>query len=532
MVRRMGDEKPARTFRDLARPFALLVVVAVFGIVGLSSLLAYTLNRNAVETSEHLFRTAIAERLMRLGDLALEYGYWDAAVENIVESHDPTWIRNNIDAYLYDTLGVTRVHVVNGANAPVLDFIEGLWVHGGDGLSGFGDTIAPLIASARDQPMDDAPIVRTGVAKRGETLHFAAAVRMTTYSDEADIGTDHVMIMTVRIDETVIADFGERYILPGLRLSATGPAAFQAGRAIRTADGASAGYFVWQPALPGSAILPEVLVGVAAILLVMVIAGLWFYRQAHRVARTVEDARIEADRASAAKTEFLRNVAHEVRTPINAIVGFADIMRRQMFGPLGNDRYTGYVEDIVHAGDHVLDLVGDLLDLERVEAGEMRFQLEALSLEAATREALAYVDGTASRRALVLSVDVAPDLPAVRADRRVLRQMLLNLLGNAIKFTPQGGHVTCRLSAIDDGFVAIAVADDGPGIDPDRIADVLRPFGQIRAEATEPGEIVRGSGLGLSITKKLAEALGGDLTLESAVGAGTTAHLRLPRANA
>jgi PAS domain S-box-containing protein len=235
--------------------------------------------------------------------------------------------------------------------------------------------------------------------------------------------------------------------------------------------------------------------------------------------------RDQAEAANRAKSLFLANMSHELRTPLNAIIGFSEIIENQIFGPAGSPRYVEYARDIASSGRHLVALIGDVLDMSKIEAGRMELEETEVAVADVVEGALALVRGEAATRGVRLTAD-APALPlALRADARALRQVLLNLLSNAIKFTPQGGRVELRVRAEPAGL-EIAVADTGVGIAPEDLPHVTEPFRQAVGTSTRFG----GTGLGLSISKHLVEMHQGLLELESTQGKGTVARVWLPAA--
>lgn len=236
-------------------------------------------------------------------------------------------------------------------------------------------------------------------------------------------------------------------------------------------------------------------------------------------------ARDDAERASAAKAEFVANMSHEFRTPLNAIIGFAQVLRDEMFGPLGSERYTGYVEDILESGEHLLELVNDILDLARADAGRMEIEESVIDLTILVTQSLRFVRDRAARERIALETRLPRNLPRVLGDHRRLRQLLLNLLTNAVKFTGHGGRIVVEAERLGDGGIALRVADSGIGMSRDDIVVALEPFGQ--AHRRHRGRL-EGTGLGLPIARRIAELHGGSLEIESAPGKGTTATITLP----
>ena len=226
------------------------------------------------------------------------------------------------------------------------------------------------------------------------------------------------------------------------------------------------------------------------------------------------------------RAAFLANVSHEFRTPLNAIIGFAEAMDNAIYGPL-SDRYAGYARDIAQAGRHLLALVDDILDASAIEHGDARIEPRRISAGAMIDKAVSIVSVAAEARSIAVSRQpVAPDL-AVFADERRLCQILVNLLGNAIKFTPEGGRSSLAARALDDGRVAIEVADNGPGI---AIEDQQRIFEKFERLETNPFIRRDGAGLGLAIARELAQLMSGTLAVDSAPGEGARFTLTLPAA--
>ena len=233
----------------------------------------------------------------------------------------------------------------------------------------------------------------------------------------------------------------------------------------------------------------------------------------------------EAAAASRAKSEFLAQMSHELRSPLNAILGFAEIVRDGTLGETGRHRNGEYAGLIHQAGTHLLGLVNDVLDLSKIEAGRMEFDLEPLDLAGLAGECLALMQPAATGREIGLSLKESPPVPEALGDRMRCRQIVINLLSNAIKFTPVGGSVVVELALDDDDHVWLCVTDTGVGMTEGQLQLALTPFGQIRhGQGTESG----GTGLGLPIVRSLIEAQNGALDIQSRPGVGTRIAIRLP----
>lgn len=237
--------------------------------------------------------------------------------------------------------------------------------------------------------------------------------------------------------------------------------------------------------------------------------------------------RDRAEEANRAKSQFLAHMSHELRTPLNAILGFSDILREQLFGPLGADSYLEYASDIHSSGEHLLSLINDLLDIAKIEAGKQEISDERVNIESAIEKSLRLFSHRLSRRKIESRIETAPAATHLICDRRALSQMLFNLISNAEKFGRENGELIVKTTLRDDGGVSIAVCDDGRGFDAAEIKTVLSPFGRIDNAMTKS---IPGSGLGLPIVNGLIEMHGGELDVKSTPGKGTCVTLQFPGA--
>ncbi|MGH6771180.1 MAG: ATP-binding protein [Xanthobacteraceae bacterium] len=236
-------------------------------------------------------------------------------------------------------------------------------------------------------------------------------------------------------------------------------------------------------------------------------------------------ARRQAERASSAKSDFLAKVSHEVRTPLNAIIGFSEVMKEERFGPIGNDRYQQYLCDIHAAGEHLISLINDLLDLSKIEAGKLELSFDNLSVNDIILQCVAIMQPQANRERIIIRTSMPPKLPQIVADARSVRQIVLNLLSNSIKFTGAGGQVIVSGALTDLGDVVVRVRDSGIGMSEKDIATAMEPFRQV-ATSTRFGS--GGTGLGLSLSKALAEANRAQFSISSRPQAGTLVEVTFP----
>ncbi|MGB9188521.1 MAG: PAS domain-containing sensor histidine kinase [Methylovirgula sp.] len=244
-----------------------------------------------------------------------------------------------------------------------------------------------------------------------------------------------------------------------------------------------------------------------------------------KIEQELDAARREAERASALKSDFLAKISHEIRTPLNAILGFAEVIMEERFGPMGNERYRDYLKDIHTSGAHVMSLVNDLLDLSKIEAGRMDLDFVAVDPSRVISECVAIMQPQANRERVIMRLALAPNLPKIMADERSLRQIILNILSNAVKFNEPGGQVIIATALTDTGEAVIRIRDTGIGMSEDDIETALEPFRQLATSRQSAG-----TGLGLPLTKALVEANRAFFSIKSKKNEGTLVEVAFPPA--
>jgi signal transduction histidine kinase len=247
--------------------------------------------------------------------------------------------------------------------------------------------------------------------------------------------------------------------------------------------------------------------------------------QSQKNENALRQAKAAAEEANEAKSRFLAHMSHEFRTPLNAIMGFSEIIRNKVLGDGVSSAYTTYADHIHRSGEHLLNIVNDILDMAKIESGVQPLHQDTVDLRAVVSAAASFVQGLATQRGLQISVDTPSHLPSVSGDERFIRQVLINLLSNAIKFSPPEGEILVWTAYRAGHWLDISVKDSGPGIEPTLLRRLGEPFLQGNPAVSHLG---KGTGLGLSICKRYMDLLGGELKIESIVGIGTTATIRFP----
>jgi PAS domain S-box-containing protein len=240
----------------------------------------------------------------------------------------------------------------------------------------------------------------------------------------------------------------------------------------------------------------------------------------------LRNAKGAAETANAHKTDFLARVSHEIRTPLNAIIGFSDMMAGERFGPIGHPRYIEYANDIGRSGRHVLDIVNDLLDISKIEAGEMDLDFAAVGLNEAVSEAVALVQPQANGQRVIIRTALSQAVPEVVADLRSIKQIALNILSNAIRFTPSGGQIVVSTSYEANGSVVLRVRDTGIGMTRSELDQAMKPFRQV--SSTQSRHRGDGTGLGLPLTKAMVDANRATFSINSTPNEGTLVEITFP----
>ncbi|NBC34392.1 MAG: hypothetical protein GVY13_17070 [Alphaproteobacteria bacterium] len=524
-----------------------LIVLALTAIIGILAVVVYLIiaeaSRQLDEAGADMANTAIssavAMRESDIGRLAIDYTWWEVSFEQVTGGLDPDWAEDNLGPWLSEEFGMDVVAVVDGAGRTIYNSLQGE-IDDRDVGEVFPASLQRLIDEARASPREE-PEPSVAYLRRGGAIDLVAVSPFT--HDDPEIAAAGppvrpVLILADRLD----ADWlGQLQAITGIAgLSIVESAGHdRVSLALPDPNGAPVGHLNWGPSHQAGSLVaasaPWLVAAFAAAMILSALIASRFSITARELARRnqelqiseaqARDAQHRAEDASRAKSRFLASMSHEVRTPLNAIIGFSDVLRGEERENLREAALQEYATYIHTSGRQLLGLLNDILDLAKVEAGRLDMHEEPVALPGLLTDCVATIRPLAGRRSITVAADCAPDVTQIRIDAFRLKQVVLNLLDNAVKFTPAGGRVSVRAARSRAGL-EIAVEDTGIGIAEEDQTRVFEPFTQVHDPLCRD---TGGTGLGLALVRELVQALGGTVVLASTPGRGTTVRITLPR---
>lgn len=505
----------------IVTPVMLGLAVSWLAILGLTYSATMEMDANDLQRETRLARSSTGLIGDTIAAQAADYTWWNDAIENLVLTTDSDWAADNIGSYQYDSFGFTGAYVLSGDGRTLIAFEDGEQTDA-DVLARFPQGLDTLIARARAAAVDK-PIPAVGLLHVNGQLHSvaASAFMQENPGDGLDLPDPRpLLIFSRQIDEDLLAEYADILQLPGLRLSQERPQV--ASVALNAPDGTVLGYLTWDFQPSGNLFLQQVSLPILFAIVFTALFAYLFVQRARQIVRAQHDLRV----ANTAKSQFLANMSHEFRTPLWAIIGFSSSMKNGLFGPIENEKYQDYVNDIQQSGQHLLDLINDILDVSAIEAGTLKLREEPLDMAEVVEATVRLVRPNADEKRLTIETEIAAGFPTVYADKRRAKQAVLNLLSNAVKFSLEGGTITVSAALNRNGQPCITVSDVGIGMSEDEIQTSLKPFGQVDGGFDRKSD---GTGLGLPLTLGLMERHGGTLNIESAPGRGAQVTLVFPK---
>ena len=518
-------------------------LVASVVLVGATVWLAAgEIDRTVIAGSQRLAESAMRTVQREMTLWVKDYAFWGATVQNLVVAPNPDWAADNVGQYIFDTFSTTATVAVD-AGGQVIYFAAD--AKRPSPPAGFTDdlvtAVQSLIDEARAAPYVE-PVGVSGLVRVGDVALLASAAAITPERPTGEALLPHprpVLLFIRELDATMFAALAERFSLPGFRWVPGSEAPSPHACPIADVTGEVIGFVDWVPETPGDALVARIMWPLAALGLILagfgglalrrvIKANRDLHEQTHALhqaneqlsanAAGVRSALQRAEHATRAKSSFLAGISPELRTPLTAIIGFSQILKLQHRPGKERSREQEYAEIIHDSSQHLLNLVNDILDLSKIETGGYELEESWVDVGREARVVRSLLAHEAERRGVEVLVDVVGDLPALYADAKSVRQIVINLVSNGLKFTQRGGWVRLAARVDEDGGMVVEVVDNGAGIQAEDQKHIWEAFTRARNPGLAKAE---GSGLGLHLVRVLAQLHGAEVGLESQPGQGT-----------
>lgn len=501
-------------------PIILVVLISLLALIAVAGFFAKQYDQNAETTQRAIVENLVGKISHNLIVLAEDNSWWDDAVDNVVISENMEWMNR-----IFGDVSSSR-NYVDGAIVVRPD--SSVAYHSGPSDA---HLFPKWLDAGLQKAIDNMDFVdgNIGITKQGLIKHndsfIAFGMSMIqpsgykVYTPPLDSNRRPVLILYQYIKSEEFAELADATGVPDLQFSTLSPDNKQSTLQIADINGNFIGYIAWHQRLPGSDLLRDLAMPAGFLLGIVMITAAYFMYQARALIKNLEHA-------NSAKMSFLASMSHEVRTPLNTIIGFAEIVGMELYGKLEGTKNKEYMAIIRSSGEHLLSIVNDILDISKLDADRFELYVEPVDAQDIIEQSLSIIAVSADEKSIRIVSDIEP--VTIESDARIMRQTLINILSNAIKFTPKGGQVSVFSEQKSKQFV-VTVSDNGPGMTQEEIRLALEPFGQVSQNNLKAGT---GTGLGLPIVERFMKLIGGRLTIRSAPGYGTSVSLEFPNKTA
>lgn len=506
----------------LISPVIGAIIASLVALSAIAVLFANQMDVNAVKAERRLLSDMVGKIPHSLQVIAEDNSWWDEAVDNLYLRENQDWMKATLGDMSGAIAGIDGVIIFRGDNSILFSGSSNSPEPDVDELmpNGLENTLSELV------PVDANVGVAAAGFLSGAGRVYAVGLSMVqpsgfkTYSPALGAERRPVVVFYREIGREEVDGLSGSLSLSSLAFvpldQNTVAATVGPNHTIFGLNGLPAGRFVWDPATPGANLLGT-FVWPAVFFIVVIFLAVWSF--VHR-ARSLVDELEQADRV---KNAFLASMSHEVRTPLNAIIGFAEIIRLELYGEIKGEKNKEYLDIIRSSGEHLLTVINDILSISKLDAGKMEVFAEAMDPVEIVTESIKLMEPNAQDRSIRLVQELESSM--IISDERIIRQILINLLSNAIKFTAPGGQVAVRSDITPTGY-KIIISDTGIGMSKEEIDIALEPFGQVGEAKKQIG----GTGLGLPLVNRFVALIGGNMTIRSAPGHGTSITVELPQA--
>lgn len=500
-------------FRALVAPVFVAVVVSVAAFVMFVVFAASEQDNQALTSEKTILEQEVKAYSERLATLIRDNAWWDSSVEKVILVEDLPWIEGSFGATVSEVSFIDGTMLVR----PNLSIMYSSHLHETSRMNDQTILNAKMIQAIKAMTIGQSEWIAGSMLVEDELILFAAALFKS--NDDSNFvprlpDERPILIFYSVLTEEEVDLIGKSNTLANLTFSREKPAG-DSHHTLLGIDGSLLGWFTWQTKAPGTDMALDMAWPAIFLLALVAVAMARFVHQANKMMEGLEQA-------NRAKTTFLASMSHEVRTPLNSILGFSELLSLEMFGKIEGEKNKEYLQLIRNSGEHLLTIINDILDISKLDAGKFEVYRELVSPNDVIMDSIRMVEPSAEERGITITDQC--EATSINSDERIIRQIMINILSNAIKFTPRGGAVHVQAECISEGY-QVLITDNGVGMSHKEIEIALSTFGQVKNDVAKSSH---GTGLGLPIVVRFMELLGGTIDITSNPGKGTSVTMTFP----